>query len=150
MNARCSSARTASPDGHGYHCPPTLRRMRLRGFENLPARRTDAPWIAAGDPLPGVDGFRRSHEQAQGARAVIMASGSRQPASRLASDPGLVVAAHFCADLEQARAWVGDVLGPLASATDSDERMRETLREFLHTGSSFKATADDCTCMSTR
>jgi len=54
-----------------------------------------------------------------------------------------VVAAQFCADLDRARAWVGDVLGPLASATDSDERMRETLREFLHTGSSFKATADE-------
>jgi DNA-binding PucR family transcriptional regulator len=57
-------------------------------------------------------------------------------------DPGVVVAAQFGADLDQARAWVGDVLGPLASATDSDERMRETLREFLHSGSSFKATAD--------
>jgi DNA-binding PucR family transcriptional regulator len=113
---------------------------RLREFASA---RTDAPWIAAGDPLPGVDGFRRSHEQAQGARAVVMASGSRQPAVTAASDPGLVVAAHFCADLEQARAWVGDVLGPLASATDSDERMRETLREFLHNGSSFKATADE-------
>jgi DNA-binding PucR family transcriptional regulator len=112
---------------------------RLREFASA---RTDAPWIAAGDPLPGVDGFRRSHEQAQGARAVIMASGSRQPAVAAVSDPGLVVTAHFCSDLEQARAWVGDVLGPLASATDSDERMRETLREFLHSGSSFKATAD--------
>jgi DNA-binding PucR family transcriptional regulator len=112
---------------------------RLREFANA---RTDAPWIAAGDPLPGVDGFRRSHEQAQAARAVIMASGSRQPAVTAVSDPGLVVTAHFCSDLEHTRAWVRDVLGPLASATDSDERMRETLREFLHNGSSFKATAD--------
>ena len=54
-----------------------------------------------------------------------------------------MVAAQFCADLEHAREWVGDVLGPLASATDSDERMRETMREFLHTGSSYKATADE-------
>jgi DNA-binding PucR family transcriptional regulator len=113
---------------------------RLREFAGA---RTDAPWIAAGDPLPGIDGFRRSHEQAQGARAVIMASGSRQPAVAAVSDPGLVVTAHFCSDLEQTRAWVRDVLGPLASATDSDERMRETLREFLHNGSSFKATADE-------
>jgi DNA-binding PucR family transcriptional regulator len=113
---------------------------RVREFADA---RADAPWIAAGDPLPGVDGFRRSHRQALAARAVVMASGSHPPAVTAASDPGLVVAAQFCADLDQARAWVGDVLGPLASATDSDERMRETLREFLHTGSSFKATADE-------
>ena len=73
----------------------------------------------------------------------MIASGSPPPAVTVASDPGLVVAAQFCGDLEQARAWVADVLGPLASATDSDERMRETLREFLRTGSSFKATADE-------
>jgi DNA-binding PucR family transcriptional regulator len=113
---------------------------RIREFADA---RADAPWIAAGDPLPGVDGFRRSHRQALGTRAVVIASGSRPSAVTAVSDPGLVVAAQFCADLEQARAWVGDVLGPLASATDSDERMRETLREFLRTGSSFKATADE-------
>ena len=113
---------------------------RIREFAHT---RADAPWIAAGDPIPGVAGFRRSHRQALTVRAVVMASGSHPPAVTVASDPGLVVAAQFCADLEQARAWVGDVLGPLASATDSDERMRETLREFLHTGSSFKATADE-------
>jgi DNA-binding PucR family transcriptional regulator len=113
---------------------------RIREFANAHA---DAPWIAAGDPLPGVDGFRRSHRQALDTRAVVIASGSPPPAVTVASDPGLVVAAQFCGDLEQARAWVADVLGPLASATDSDERMRETLREFLRTGSSFKATADE-------
>jgi DNA-binding PucR family transcriptional regulator len=112
---------------------------RLREFAGA---RSDAPWIAAGDALPGVEGFRRSHGQAIAARAVVLSSGSHPPAVTAASDPGLVVAAQFCADLDHARAWVGEVLGPLASATDSDERMRETLREFLRTGSSFKATAD--------
>ena len=114
--------------------------MRIRDYAHA---RANAPWIAAGDPLPGVDGFRRSHRQALAARGVVTASGSQPPAVTSASDPGLIVAAQFCADLDQARAWVGDVLGPLASATDSDERMRETLMEFLHTGSSFKATADE-------
>jgi DNA-binding PucR family transcriptional regulator len=118
--------------------PDSARRIR-----EFASARSDAPWIAAGDPLPGVEGFRRSHQQALVARAVVMASGSHPPAVTLASDPGLVVAAQFCADLKQARAWVGDVLGPLASATDSDERMRETLKEFLQSGSSFKATADE-------
>ena len=112
----------------------------LREFVNA---RADAPLIAAGDPLPGVDGFRRSHHRALATRAVVIASESAPPAVTVYSDPGLVLAAQFCGDLEQTRTWVGDVLGPLASATDSDERMRETLREFLHSGSSFKATADE-------
>ncbi|WP_099184719.1 MULTISPECIES: helix-turn-helix domain-containing protein [Mycobacterium] len=113
---------------------------RIREFAEA---RTDAPWIAAGDPLTGIDGFRRSHRQALVARAVVLASGSHPPAVTMYNDPGLVVAAQFCADLEHTRAWVRDVLGPLASATDSDERMRETLRSFLRTGSSLKATADE-------
>jgi DNA-binding PucR family transcriptional regulator len=121
----------------GEAAPDAARRIR-----EFASARADAPWIAAGDPLSGVDGFRRSHSQALAARAVAMASGSHPSAVTAASDPGLVVAAQFCADLEHARAFVRDVLGPLASATDSDERMRETLREFLRTGSSFKVTAD--------
>ena len=114
----------------------------VKGIREFVDARADAPWIAAGDPIPGVEGFRRSHRQALTVRAVVAASGSHPPAVTLASEPGLMVAAQFCADLEQARAWVGDILGPLASATDSDERMRETLREFLRAGSSFKATAE--------
>ena len=105
--------------------------------------RADAPRMAIGNPLPGIDGFRRSHQQAMAARAVAIAAGPRQPRVTAASDPGLGVAARFSGDLKAARAWVGEVLGPLASATDVDERMRETLRVFLHTGSSFKAAADE-------
>jgi len=105
--------------------------------------RADAPWIAIGSPLAGIEGFRRSHQQALAARAVVIAAGRRQARVTAASDPGLAVAAQFSGDLKAARAWVGEVLGPLASATDVDERMRETLRVFLRTGSSFKAAADE-------
>jgi len=54
-----------------------------------------------------------------------------------------MVAAQFGADLEHARSWVGQVLGPLAANTDSDERLRETLRGFLRNSSSFKSSADE-------
>ena len=57
--------------------------------------RPDAPLIAAGEPLPGVDGFRRSHQQALATRAVILASESHTPAVTVYSDPGLVLAAQF-------------------------------------------------------
>lgn len=113
---------------------------RIRAFA---ADKTEAPWIAAGSPLPGIEGFRRSHQQALATRAVVMASRLHPAGVVAASDPGITVAAQFCGDLKAARAWIGEVLGPLASMTDADERLRETLRVFLHTGSSFKATADE-------
>jgi DNA-binding PucR family transcriptional regulator len=113
---------------------------RLRPFARA---RADAPWIAAGDALPGVEGFRRSHRQALQACAVATAAGSKAAGVIAAGDAGLSLAALLGDNLEAARGWVGEVLGPLASDTDNDERLRETLRAFLLTGSSFKAAADE-------
>jgi hypothetical protein len=102
-----------------------------------------APQIAVGNPLPGVDGFRRSHRQAQDSRTVAIATGAGARQVTAASDPGLSVAALLGDNLHAASAWVGEVLGPLASPTDSDERLRETLRVFLRTGRSHKAAAEE-------
>lgn len=100
----------------------------------------DEPWVAIGDPLPGVQGFRRSHQQALAAHTVAVASGAARVSA--ASDPGISAAALLGGEVEAARAWVAEVLGPLACATDSDERLRDTLRVFLRTGSSFKAAGE--------
>ena len=113
---------------------------RIRAFAES---RTDAPRIAVGNPLPGVEGFRRSHQQAQDARAVAIASGSNAHRFTAASDPGLSTAALLGGDLGAARVWVAEVLGPLACGTENDERLRETLRVFLRAGSSFKAAAEE-------
>jgi DNA-binding PucR family transcriptional regulator len=102
----------------------------------------DSPWIATGNPLPGIDGFRSSHRQAEQARAVAIMSGSDEHRFTAASEPGLPVAALLGDNVDAAGAWIADALGPLACRTDSDQRLRETLRVFLGTGSSFKAAAD--------
>jgi len=102
----------------------------------------DAPHIAVGDPLRGVEGFRRSHQQALDIQVVAMAAGSNARRVNAFSDPGLSVAALLGGNVDGAAAWVGEVLGPLASATEGDERLRETLRVFLRAGSSNKAAAD--------
>ncbi len=115
----------------------------VAGMRAFAEARSDAPWIAAGNPLPGVEGFRRSHQQAHDAHAVAIASGSKAFRVTAASDPGLSTAALLGANLGTARVWVAEVLGPLASCTESDERLRETLRVFLRTGSSFKAAAEE-------
>lgn len=113
---------------------------RLRAFT---ASRDDSPRIAVGNPLPGVEGFRRSHQQAQEAHAVAIASGSNARRLTAASDPGLAAAALMGSNLDSARVWVAEVLGPLASCTENDERLRETLGVFLRTGSSYKAAAEE-------
>nr|WP_046282714.1 helix-turn-helix domain-containing protein [Mycobacterium sp. UM_NZ2] len=101
------------------------------------------PWVAIGDPLPGVEGFRRSHQQALAAHALAVASGATANRVSAAGDPGLSAAALLGGDnLTGARAWVAEVLGPLACATESDGRLRDTLRVFLRTGSSFKAAGE--------
>jgi PucR C-terminal helix-turn-helix domain/GGDEF-like domain len=113
---------------------------RIRAFAEA---RAGAPRIASGNPLPGVEGFRRSHQQAQEAYAVAIASGSNAHGFTAASDPGLAAAALMGSDLGAARMWVAEVLGPLASCTENDERLRETLGVFLRAGGSFKAAAEE-------
>lgn len=103
---------------------------------------TNAPSVATGNPLPGIDGFRRSHRQAEHGRSVAIAS---ETSRRIItpSDPGLAIAALLGDNVESASAWVAEVLGPLASDTEADERLRETLRVFLRTGGSHKAAAEE-------
>jgi DNA-binding PucR family transcriptional regulator len=100
-----------------------------------------APSLAIGDPLPGVDGFRRSHRQALGAHAVALAAGPDAQRILANNDSGLSAAALLADKLDVARIWVAEVLGPLACDTEADERLRETVRVFLRAGSSYKAAA---------
>ena len=60
-----------------------------------------------------------------------------------AEDRGLPLAALLGGDVADTRAWVASVLGDLAADTDSDARLRETLRVFLRCGSSYKQAADE-------
>ncbi|MGB3485964.1 MAG: helix-turn-helix domain-containing protein [Mycobacterium sp.] len=102
----------------------------------------DAPRIAVGIPLPGIEGFRRSHQQAQGAYTLATSPGSPARQLTAASDPGFSVAALFGQNMGAASIWVADVLGPLAGRTDNDAVLRDTLRVFLSAGSSHKAAAE--------
>ena len=113
--------------------------LRIREFAEA---RPDAPRIAAGIPLPGIEGFRRSHQQAQSAYTLATSPGSPARQLTAASDPGFSVATLSGQNIGAASAWVADVLGPLAGRTDNDAMLRDTLRVFLSTGSSHKAAAE--------
>jgi DNA-binding PucR family transcriptional regulator len=122
-----------------YTSDPDDPVARIRRFA---ATRPDAPHIAIGAVGVGVEGFRRSHRQAQQARAVAGRSGAVDKVVA-ATDPGLTAAALLGENPAAVRDWVADVLGPLATDTASDARLRDTLRVFLRAGSSYKAAAQE-------
>jgi hypothetical protein len=106
------------------------------------AQKREGPSLAIGTVVAGIEGFRRSHREAQGARAVATASGRHERMVIAASDPGLSIAALLGGDVAYARGWVDGVLGDLASDSENDERLRETLRVFLGCGCSYKMAAE--------
>jgi hypothetical protein len=105
-------------------------------------KQGNCPSLAIGTIASGVEGFRRSHREAQGARAVATASGRHERMVISASDPGVSIASLLGGDVSYARDWVDDVLGDLAADSENDERLRETLRIFLGCGSSYKMAAE--------
>lgn len=91
--------------------------------------------VALGEPGDGLEGFRRTHEEATRARHV---------ASLLRRSPGGVVRfrevalnALLAHDLDEARLFVARELGPLGEETDASRRLAATLKVFLDEGSSF-------------
>jgi DNA-binding PucR family transcriptional regulator len=73
---------------------------------------------------------------------VATASGATDHQFTAAGDTGMALAALLGNNVDAASGWIHDVLGPLGSATDGDKRLRDTLRAFLGTGSSYKAAAE--------
>ena len=103
----------------------------------------DAPNVALGTVGSGVDGFRRSHREAESARHVALLGRRPHPVLVGASDPGLSVAALLGTDIDDAREYVVKNLGGLAADNEADARLRETLQVFLACGSSYKHAAEE-------
>lgn len=128
-----------------YRSVPGEAIAHIREFVRV---RTDAPNVAIGAMGCGVEGFRRSHRQAQRARTAAQARTSPPGEVVAATDAGIVSAALLYvdadadadadADIEEIRGWVTDVLGPLASDTDDDARLREILRIYLYFGRPYR------------
>ncbi len=108
-------------------------------FENSVVDGTPATCICIGDLGRGVEGFRRTHQQALRAQAVALAAGSAAPLVTAFADIRPI--ALMSSDLDGARSWVQDVLGNLAIDDGPHARLRETLHVFLSTGGSYTAAA---------
>ena len=126
--------RTAGPDAVA-DVVSKVRRFALS--------RPDPPSVAIGTMAGGVEGFRRSHREAEEVRGVAIVSDRRGQTVIAATDPGLSVVARLGGDVVATRDWVATVLGDLASDDENDARLRETLRVFLACGSSYKMAAED-------
>lgn len=121
--------------------PAQLAEDGVAQVRRFVAERAESARLAIGNPLPGLDGFRRSHRQARNARRVALASAVGRDLIA-AGEPGVAAAALLTEDLDETRAWVRDTLGALAVDTAGDGRLRDTLRVFLGAGSSYKAAAE--------
>lgn len=90
----------------------------------------------------GMAGFRRTHEEALAIQGVVSVSTSTTARVLAHGDEGVAVVAVLARDLPATRRWVQQVLGPLAVESEPAARLRETLRMFLSTGSSYVETAE--------
>jgi hypothetical protein len=96
--------------------------------------------FAFGDAAKGTTGFRLTHSQALAAQAVALAAGS--PPLRTVAFGEVAPVAMMLGSPELLRAWVLATLADLAADDENHARLRDTLLVFLHTGGSYKVTAE--------
>ncbi|MFL5819393.1 MAG: PucR family transcriptional regulator [Solirubrobacteraceae bacterium] len=97
--------------------------------------------VAFGKPTEGVAGFRASHlEAVQAARIGALMRGATRSVT---SYSRVELVSLLASDLPRARAFVAAELGPLGSATEAAERLRETVLAMLVSGGSATRVAKD-------
>lgn len=84
--------------------------------------------VAVGPTLPGIVGFRRSHDAALAIQNLLV---GYPGGTRLALHKDMEVTALAARDTARAAEFVAATLGPLAADTAAAARLRETLRIFL-------------------
>jgi DNA-binding PucR family transcriptional regulator len=94
--------------------------------------------IAVGPTLPGMAGFRRSHEAALTVQRLLVGNPAGE---RVATYDELEVTALVAHDQQRAIDFVTATLGRLAEDTPSAARLRETLRVFLEEAENAPRTA---------
>jgi len=95
--------------------------------------------LAFGDAAKGITGFRLTHRQAMAAQAVALALGG---GPRAVAFGEVAPVAMMLGSADLLRAWVLSTLAGLAADDEHHARLRETLLVFLHSGGSYKATAE--------
>ncbi|HUB55497.1 MAG TPA: helix-turn-helix domain-containing protein [Mycobacterium sp.] len=129
--------------GWGWLSYRTAAPEAVSSVRQFALKRPDSPSVTIGTMAPGLDGFRASHREAEGARSVAIAGGLHEPAVIAAADPGLSIAALLARNIVDAREWVTNVLGDLVLDSANDARLRETLHTYLRSGCSYTGAAEE-------
>ncbi|WUI35290.1 helix-turn-helix domain-containing protein [Nocardia sp. NBC_00416] len=117
---------------------PAVEATELGSVTGLP----EGVRLAIGLPSPGLDGFRRSQQQAAAAYFVATIPGTPSaPVTIGFGDPGVAVVSLLAKNLDSTREWVREVLGGLADDTDQAATLRDTLSTFYESGESHLHTA---------
>jgi hypothetical protein len=95
--------------------------------------------VAVGRPESGIDGFRRTSDQAKRVRDILLVSAKKLPTAVTYDELGAV--ALMTADVDALRSFVVRVLGALARNGEREETLRDTLLTFLGHNRSYAATA---------
>ena len=95
--------------------------------------------VAIGRPEPGVDGFRRTIDQARRVKDILLVSASKLPKAVTYDQLGPL--ALMTADVDALRRFVHRALGDLANQGEREEVLRETLLTFLAHSRGYTATA---------
>jgi hypothetical protein len=122
---------------------PFGRRQPAIDSVALAAALTPSPGtrIALGLPAAGSTGFRRSHEQALAAYSVASEHAMAHRPIVSFGDRGVAVVSLLAENLDSTRAWVWEVLGPLAEGTEQAATLRTTLSTYFETEQSHLHTA---------
>jgi dsDNA-binding SOS-regulon protein len=103
---------------------------------------TPSPVLALGSCRAGVDGFRRSHEEALRVHRLASLGGVPDRALLSHDEEGLAATALLAQDVDVARTWIRSVLGDLVRDNEAAARHRATLLTFLRHEMNYTATAE--------
>lgn len=95
--------------------------------------------IAVGRPESGVDGFRRTSDQARRVKDILLVSATNLPKAVTYDQLGPV--ALMSADVDALRRFVRRALGRLATHGEREQTLRDTLLTFLAHNRGYTATA---------
>lgn len=99
--------------------------------------------LALGGIEAGIEGFRRSHEQAVGAWRVALAASRYRTVPVIAdADPYVALTSILLKDQVASVNWMKRVLGSFAGPGEANAAVRETLRVFFATGQNYSRTAE--------
>ena len=116
-------------------------------FEDAVADATPATCISIGELGRGVEGFRRTHQQALRAQAVALAATRGSPGHGIRRHPPIAL---MSSDLDGARSWVQEVLGDLAIDDEPHARLRDPSRVPFHRGKLYGRGRPASPCTRTR